>query len=149
MHQSLNVVINHTTIQTYAFDEYVYTDLRYLELLEAMIDEQFCMKFFVQCDTQIAKQERLIELLAKAGCYQMFVDVESFDRIPLIAVNKKQNRPEALVRVGNYLDLWKRLFGFELVPLPQSLNLIAMESSMSPTNHLVGIQMKTHSPLIL
>ena len=178
MHQSLNVVINHTTIQTYAFDEYVYTDLRYLELLEAMIDEQFCMKFFVQCDTQIAKQERLIELLAKAGCYQMFVDVESFDRIPLIAVNKKQNRPEALgslamssfvrycawrrthpmsggimrVRldsVGNYLDLWKRLFGFELVPLPQSLNLIAMESSMSPTNHLVGIQMKTQSPLIL
>ena len=79
----------------------------------------------------------------------MFVDVESFDRIPLIAVNKKQNRPEALVRVGNYLDLWKRLFGFELVPLPQSLNLIAMESSMSPTNHLVGIQMKTQSPLIL
>jgi radical SAM superfamily enzyme YgiQ (UPF0313 family) len=65
------------------------------ELLEAMIDERLGMKFFVQCDTQIAKQEDLIELLAKAGCYQMFVGVESFDRGTLVAANKKQNRPEA------------------------------------------------------
>lgn len=65
------------------------------ELLEAMVDERLGIKFFVQCDTQIAKQESLIELLAKAGCYQMFVGVESFDRGTLIAANKKQNRPEA------------------------------------------------------
>ncbi len=65
------------------------------ELLEAMVDEKLGMKFFVQCDTQIAKQESLVEKLAKAGCYQMFVGVESFDRGTLIAANKKQNRPEA------------------------------------------------------
>ena len=65
------------------------------ELLQTMIDERLHMKFFVQCDTQIAKQEDLVELLAKAGCYQMFVGVESFDRATLIAANKKQNRPDA------------------------------------------------------
>ncbi len=66
-----------------------------VELLEAMIDEKLGMKFFVQCDTQVAKQESLVELLAKAGCYQMFVGVESFDRDTLVAANKRQNRPEA------------------------------------------------------
>lgn len=60
-----------------------------------MVVERIGLKFFVQCDTQIAKQEGLVELLAKAGCYQMFVGVESFDRETLIAANKKQNRPEA------------------------------------------------------
>ncbi len=65
------------------------------ELLQTMIDERLGMKFFVQCDTQVAKQEGLVELLARAGCYQMFVGVESFDRATLIAANKKQNRPDA------------------------------------------------------
>lgn len=64
-------------------------------LLQAMIDEKMDMKFFVQCDTQIAKQESLVELLARAGCYQIFVGVESFDRETLIAANKRQNRPDA------------------------------------------------------
>lgn len=76
------------------------------ELLEAMIDERLGMKFFVQCDTQIAKQENLVELLARAGCYQMFVGVESFDRATLVAANKRQNRPDAyhqIVRLcGSY-----------------------------------------------
>jgi hypothetical protein len=65
------------------------------ELLQSMVDERLGMKFFVQCDTQIAKQGKLVELLARAGCYQIFVGVESFDRATLVAANKKQNRPEA------------------------------------------------------
>ncbi|MCU0712411.1 MAG: B12-binding domain-containing radical SAM protein [Pirellula sp.] len=65
------------------------------DLLELMIDEKLGLKFFVQCDTQIFRQEKLVELLARAGCYQMFVGVESFRRETLIAANKKQNRPDA------------------------------------------------------
>lgn len=64
------------------------------ELLRTMIDERLRMKFFVQCDTQVAKQENLVELLAQAGCYQIFVGVESFDRATLVAAKKKQNLPE-------------------------------------------------------
>lgn len=63
-------------------------------LLEAMIEEQLGMDFFVQCDTQIARQEPLIKLLAKAGCFQMFIGVESFNRETLLAAHKGQNRPE-------------------------------------------------------
>ncbi|HUG70949.1 MAG TPA: radical SAM protein [Pirellulaceae bacterium] len=63
-------------------------------LLGAMIDEQLGLKFFVQCDTQIARQEHLVSLLAKAGCFQMFIGVESFNRQVLLAAHKGQNRPE-------------------------------------------------------
>ena len=64
------------------------------ELLAAMVQERLGLEFFVQCDTQIARQEHLVALLAKAGCYQMFVGVESFNRQTLLAAQKGQNRPE-------------------------------------------------------
>ena len=63
-------------------------------LLTAMVQDRLGLKFFVQCDTQIARQEHLVSLLAKAGCYQMFVGVESFNRQTLLAAQKGQNRPE-------------------------------------------------------
>jgi hypothetical protein len=63
-------------------------------LLSAMVEERLGLEFFVQCDTQIARQERLVALLAKAGCFQMFVGVESFNRQTLLAAHKGQNRPE-------------------------------------------------------
>lgn len=62
-------------------------------LLNAMVDAKLGLKFFVQCDTQIARQPELVELLGKAGCFQMFVGVESFDRATLLAARKGQNRP--------------------------------------------------------
>jgi radical SAM superfamily enzyme YgiQ (UPF0313 family) len=68
-----------------------YGDAR--ELLESMIAENLRVPFFVQCDTQIAKQEDLISLLARAGCFQMFVGVESFSRKVLLAARKTQNHP--------------------------------------------------------
>ncbi len=50
-----------------------YAEVR--QLCEAMIEEKINLPFFCQCDTQIARQEDLIELLARAGCFQMFVGV--------------------------------------------------------------------------
>jgi hypothetical protein len=64
------------------------------ELLQAMIDERLDLKFFVQCDAQIARQEKLIELLSRAGCFEIFVGVESFNRNTLLAAKKGQNHPE-------------------------------------------------------
>jgi Radical SAM superfamily len=63
-------------------------------LLAAMVEGRLGLQFFVQCDTQIARQEHLVALLAKAGCFQMFVGVESFNRQTLLAAAKAQNRPE-------------------------------------------------------
>ena len=63
-------------------------------LLQTMIDEKVQLPFFVQCDTQITRDEALVELLGRAGCFQMFVGVESFDRAILRAAKKFQNKPE-------------------------------------------------------
>lgn len=74
------------------------------ELLEAMIAEKLGMKFFVQCDTQVARQEAFVELLSRAGCFQIFVGAESFNREVLKAANKQQNFPETydqIVRLCN------------------------------------------------
>jgi hypothetical protein len=63
-------------------------------LLEAMVAERLELPFFVQCDAEIVRQPALVELLARAGCYQMFVGVESFSPPALRALAKTQNRPE-------------------------------------------------------
>src|SRR5262249_54208738 len=66
-------------------------------------EERLGMEFFVQCDTQIARQERLVALLARAGCFSIFVGVESVDRQTLPAAAEGQNRPEAyrdIARLG-------------------------------------------------
>ena len=63
-------------------------------LLQAIIDERLNLGLFVQCDTQVVRQPHLVELLGRAGCYQMFVGVESFHRETLLAAKKNQNHPE-------------------------------------------------------
>src|SRR5262249_49656697 len=63
------------------------------ELLEQMIAEDLRIPFFVQCDTQVAQQEELVSLLGRAGCFEMFVGVESFSRKTLLAAHKTQNYP--------------------------------------------------------
>lgn len=69
------------------------------ELLEAMIEENLNLRFFCQCDTQVAKQPELIELLGQAGCFEMFLGVESLDRDTLKAMHKHHNRPEHYERI--------------------------------------------------
>jgi len=64
------------------------------ELLEQMIAENIRLPFFVQCDTQVEKQEELVSLLSRAGCFEMFVGVESFSRETLLEAHKAQNHPE-------------------------------------------------------
>jgi len=71
-------------------------------LLEAMIGERIELPFFVQCDVQVAKDPAFIELLARAGCFHMFIGVESFSRRTLIAAKKAQNHPD---RYGDIVRL--------------------------------------------
>lgn len=69
------------------------------DLLEAMIAEKLDLKFTCQCDTQLAKQPELVELLSRAGCFEIFLGVESLDRETLKAVHKYHNRPEQYIRI--------------------------------------------------
>lgn len=69
------------------------------ELLQSMIDEKLNLRFFCQCDTQIAKDPELVELLGRANCFEMFVGVESFNRKTLKAAGKYHNHPEQYVEI--------------------------------------------------
>jgi len=62
-------------------------------LLETLIEARVGLPFFVQCDAQLGRDEEFIELLARAGCAQVFVGVESFSRATLKAARKNQNEP--------------------------------------------------------
>jgi len=89
-----------------------------VELLEAMIDERIGLPFFVQCDVQVVKQPGLIESLGRAGCFQMFLGVESFDRATLNAAQKPQNHPRvyraivALCRAAGIATTFANILGF-------------------------------------
>jgi len=88
------------------------------DLLKAMIDEKIELPFFVQCDAQIYRQPELIALLAQAGCFQMFIGVESLSRDTLLAAHKFQNRPEhyaeiiALCRSHGITTHFSNIIGF-------------------------------------
>lgn len=64
------------------------------ELLTAMIDARLGLRFFCQCDAQIAREPDLVELLGRAGCFEMFVGVESFNRKTLRSAGKHHNDPK-------------------------------------------------------
>ena len=74
--------------------------------------------FFVQCDTQVARQEELVSLLARAGCFEIFVGVESFSRSTLLAARKTQNYPSAyrdivkLCRQYGIISHFSNILGF-------------------------------------
>jgi hypothetical protein len=87
-------------------------------LLQALIDEKLGLDFFVQCDAQIARQAHLVDMLGRAGCFQMFVGVESFNRKTLLAAHKGQNRPETyrdivrLCREHGFSSHFSNIIGF-------------------------------------
>src|SRR5262249_14630236 len=48
---------------------------------------------------QIERDSELIALMARAGCFQIFVGAESFSREALRAAHKLQNHPERYARI--------------------------------------------------
>ncbi len=65
------------------------------QLLEEMISENINIPFLCQCDAQIARQPEFIDLLGRAGCYEIFIGVESFDKEILKQANKHHNQPDS------------------------------------------------------
>jgi radical SAM superfamily enzyme YgiQ (UPF0313 family) len=63
------------------------------ELLTRMIDQEIGVPWMCQCDTDILQQPHLVDLMGRAGCYQVFLGVESFDRRVLQGVHKGHNKP--------------------------------------------------------
>ena len=72
-------------------------------LLDAMIEERLRLPFFVQCDTMIERQPELVALMARAGCFQIFVGVESFSAEALRGVHKLHNTPARYAEIVRLL----------------------------------------------
>ena len=79
------------------------------ELCAAMAEEKLPLRFFCQCDSKIADDPELVRAMAAAGCFHMFVGVESFDRSVLRAARKLHNRPD---RYREIVELCRE-FGIE------------------------------------
>jgi hypothetical protein len=69
------------------------------ELLGALAEERLELPFFAQCDAQIHRDEELVGLLARAGCFQIFVGAESFSPEALRAARKLHNDPGTYARI--------------------------------------------------
>jgi hypothetical protein len=72
------------------------------ELLTRMIEEKIDIPWMCQCDTDVLEQPEFVGLMGRAGCYQVFLGVESFDRRVLQAVHKGHNKP---ARYGEIVSL--------------------------------------------
>jgi pyruvate-formate lyase-activating enzyme len=73
------------------------------ELLTRMIEEKIDVPWMCQCDTDVLEQPEFVDLLGRAGCYQVFLGVESFDRRVLQAVHKGHNKPAKYCEIVNLL----------------------------------------------
>ncbi len=62
---------------------------RAYELLEAMIPEQ--VRWFTECDVSIAKDEKLLRLMKRAGCRQVLIGLESPNAHGLDGIEKNNN----------------------------------------------------------
>ncbi len=108
------------------------------ELMQAMIDEKIGLDFFCQCDTQAERQGDLIELMARAGCFQIFVGVESFDRAALTGAHKGQNHPETydeivrLCRDNGITSHFSNIIGFPNQTRTQVLEHLDVLRGMAP-----------------
>ena len=61
------------------------------ELLRMMIEAKINIPFFAQCDTQLERDEELIQLMMQAGCTQIFIGLESLAEENLEEVHKIHN----------------------------------------------------------
>jgi len=103
------------------------------DILRAIIEARLGIRFFVQCDAQIAHDEELVELLGRAGCFQMFVGVESLDRAVLESVHKRHNKPEQYAQIVRLC----RKYGIK----PHFSNIIGFpgQTPEQIEDHLVGL----------
>lgn len=74
-----------------------------VELLETMIDAKIRIPFMCQCDTDILEQPKLVALMGRANCFQVFIGAETFDRKALMAVHKGHNKPAKYGEIVNLL----------------------------------------------
>jgi len=66
--------------------------------------------WFSQASTTMLKHPEIIDLAAKAGCFSLFIGIESIHQNTLAAINKNFNKTSA------YKELFERLYRANIIP---------------------------------
>ena len=80
-------------------DNFASNGKRTKELLQRIIDERLNITFSAQVRVEIAKDEKLLSLMKRAGCRQLNIGFESIDPRTLEAYNKKQSVEEIIYAI--------------------------------------------------
>jgi radical SAM superfamily enzyme YgiQ (UPF0313 family) len=96
-------------------DQYFFTDddfarsPHWRELLEELIhlreDEAKPIRFLMQSDLLAHRQKDFVDLARRAGCFQVFLGMETLDEASLGATGKKQNR---VAEYAETVRVWQR-----------------------------------------
>jgi radical SAM superfamily enzyme YgiQ (UPF0313 family) len=109
------------------------------ELLEQMIASGLTIPFFCQCDTQIARQPEFVSLLGRAGCYEMFIGVESFNQSVLREANKLHNKPDSYGEIIRHCHTagiqshFSNIIGFPSDTEPSIIEQLEAIQSLNPS----------------
>ncbi|MBI4993506.1 B12-binding domain-containing radical SAM protein [Candidatus Wolfebacteria bacterium] len=72
-------------------DNFTINKKRTKMLLKMMIEKGYAPRWTAQASVDVAKDDELLELMAKSGCYLLYIGLESINPQTLKAYNKKQN----------------------------------------------------------
>ncbi|MCL5022167.1 MAG: B12-binding domain-containing radical SAM protein [Nitrospirae bacterium] len=80
-------------------------------LLRRIISEGMKLEWSAQVRTDVAKDEELLNLMAKAGCFMVFVGFESINPRTLSLYNKKQSLEDIIECIGKLHNAGIRIHG--------------------------------------
>jgi radical SAM superfamily enzyme YgiQ (UPF0313 family) len=81
-------------------DHFTANRKRTMELCEKMIRNGFRLNWSAQVRADLARDEELVKLMKKAGCFTLFIGFESINPESLINMNKKQTQEEIEIAIN-------------------------------------------------
>lgn len=112
--QSVEIIVENLRIMDKVGVRWVFItsdDLNHLpqfrELLETIIQARLKIGFMCTCDVTLSNDPELIELMSKAGCFQIFFGVESLNPRDLKSICKGQNLFKGKDLLETYITLIK------------------------------------------
>ena len=112
--QSVEIIVENLRMMDQARVRWVFItsdDLNHLpqfrELLETIIQARLKIGFMCTCDVTLSNNPELIELMSKAGCFQIFFGVESLNPRDLKSIHKGQNLFKGKNLLETYVALIK------------------------------------------
>lgn len=121
---------------------------RFKEICRAIISSNFSFNWSAQVRTDILKDPELIQLMARAGCINVFIGFESIDPQTLIAYDKKQEVNESERCIGLLHESAINIHGmFVINPDINNAKLVWNTVKYAKKMKLSSLQLLAYTPL--